>query len=421
MDSAVRPEPDPAESPIARVYLSRAERAARRGEYDRLRHRYADLSGTARRCSADPRIGQRPLLELAGRLVAPGRSAFEALQEVDSPSEKAALPEEIGEGLAEFAARIDPLARELQLLDSLTSTAEELHDVLADLAATGRGPVQPLLALARRILADVREAADGRLTHPRPGVDVLQAVLAKASGGRPAVEACVAGVLAARLTAWAAPQFERFAPDAELLTAACLAADAGLVYWSAVGGIPSDVLRAERPSQFREHPQLSRALAGGLEGASSTLLQVVGTHHERLDGSGYPARWNHWRIGPLQRLAQIAVRFTELRFESPPADPGTAYVDDAGAARRLFNEAERGHWDAEWTRGMLLAIDQSPATRPLDEPRTAPALTEFGRRRLRLDGAHTRLSGPHYQRTAETVITRPHFLRQRSTERAAKE
>lgn len=402
----------PDELAIPRVYLARAERAARRGEYDNLRRRYVELAGVARRFSADPRIGQRPLLELAGRLVRPGKAVFDALQEVDSSSEKASLPDEIERGIDLFASRLDPLADELKLLDRIHEYAGELHGLIAALSITGRGPLQPMLGLARRILADVRGASHGQLVQPLPGVDAALAISMIGAEVRPAVATCVPAILTARMVAWTVPQFLRPAADAEVLTIGALLSDAGLIARHAVRLLPPATLPL---ADFREHPRLGAALAGGIEGLPSIVPQLVAAHHERLDGSGYPARWNQWRIGLPQRLLQIATRFVELRFAEDAAVAGCEpAATDAAASRKLLEEAERGFWDMEWTRAFLSAIDQTPAARPLDEPLSAPALTEFGRRRLRVDGAHAQVSAPHTPGRQEPAVGRPHFLRART-------
>ncbi|MCC7424130.1 MAG: hypothetical protein IT428_28015 [Planctomycetaceae bacterium] len=411
MSTEDQPEAVANEFAIPRVYLSRAERAARRDEYDNLRRRYVELAGAARRFSADPRIGQKPLLELAGRLVLPGKAVFDALQEVDSPSEKASLPDEIERGIDLFASRLDPLADELKLLDRIHEYAGELHGLIAALAVAGRGPLQPLLGLARRILADVRGSSHGQLTQPLPGIDAALAIATIGAEAYPAIASCVPAILTARVVAWTAPQFLRLAADAELLTMGALLSDAGLIARHAVLSTPPALVP---PADFRDHPRLGAALAGGIEGLPSLVPQLVAAHHERLDGSGYPARWNHWRIGVPQRLLQIATRFVELRFGADTAiavsEPA---MTDGVASRTLQDEAERGLWDVAWMKAFLSAIDQTPLTRPLDEPLTAPALTEFGRRRLRMDGAHGKVSAPHTAARVESVVGRPHFLRGR--------
>lgn len=410
-----RIDASPPESFIPRVYLSRAERAARRGEYDDLRRRYVELASAARKLSTDPRIGQKPLLELAGRVVAPGKAVFDALQEVESPSEKAALPDDIERVIDGFAARLDPLADELRMLDRILDYAGELHGLIATLAVTGRGQLQPLQGLARRILADVRGTSHGHLSQPLPGIDVAPSVGMIGEAAHPAIATCVPAVLSARLVAWATPQFMRMSSDAELMTIGALLSDAGLVARHAVWSTPPESIRKDRPAEYRDHPRLSAALSGGIEGLPSLVPQLIATHHERLDGSGYPARWNQWRIGLPHRLLQIATRFVELRFEGDDAPvKSEGPVTDAKAARTLHDEAERGLWDVLWTRAFLSTIAQSPATRPLDEPLTSPALTEFGLRRLRVDGAHEGPAAPHSLPKSVSVVARPHFLRARA-------
>lgn len=62
------------------------------------------------------------------------------------------------------------------------------------------------------------------------------------------------------------------------------------------------------PSEFRHlaaHPQIGALLLRNLAGAPQAVWRAVAEHHERLDGSGYPAQISAAQISPLGQLIAV--------------------------------------------------------------------------------------------------------------------
>ena len=94
-------------------------------------------------------------------------------------------------------------------------------------------------------------------------------------------------------------------------------------------------LTDEEFAEIRRHPGAGRRLLSELGGFTSLVLDLVESHHERLDGGGYP---NHVAAGDLD----LAVRILTV-----------ADVFDALTADRVYREA----WPAE--RALALLDDET--------------------------------------------------------------
>jgi hypothetical protein len=234
-----------------------------------------------------------------------------------------------------------------------------------------------LRQIARTILVEAGDAA-----YPS---DVLW--LDPADGGQPRSEVLARSLLAARTVAWMGVHFVEAQAEAEWLVVAALIADAGRLR------LDRTILAADDPT----HPNIAAALAGGLIDGSASLPRWVRNHHERSDGTGYPAGFTDRGLALEDRLLIAAVRFSEI-FEG----------DAAKAAGRLHEAARRGAFDADLTANLVWSITgELPADAGFNQPAPEPwPLTDFGNRRLRLDPAHPALRGPHFASTTAGVSPR---------------
>jgi hypothetical protein len=246
----------------------------------------------------------------------------------------------------------------------------------ADLLARTADEIDRLWRSARPSSAGLRQLARTLLTRAQeadsPG-DILRPC-EFAAGTRD--EVLARSLAAAQATAWMTVHFASVQPRAEWLVAAALIADAGRLR-------PKRAIRlADDPS----HPNLAASLAAGLVESPSTLPRLVGRHHERSDGTGFPLALTAARLTGDERLVIAAVGFAEL-FAG----------DTAEAARRLHEEARCGAFDAELTANLVWSVTgELPADAGFDRPAPRPwGLTDRGRR-LRLDPAHPALEGPHF-------------------------
>lgn len=107
--------------------------------------------------------------------------------------------------------------------------------------------------------------------------------------------------------------------------------------------VPNEILNKpgrltdEEFAEIRRHPGAGRALLSEIGGFAPLVLDLVESHHERLDGGGYP---NHARAGELD----LAVRILTV-----------ADVFDALTADRVYREA----WPVD--RALALLEDETGA------------------------------------------------------------
>ena len=94
-------------------------------------------------------------------------------------------------------------------------------------------------------------------------------------------------------------------------------------------------LTAEEFAEIRRHPSAGRALLAELGGFSGLVLELVESHHERLDGAGYPH-------GTAALELDVAVRILTV-----------ADVYDALTAKRVYRDA----WSVK--RALALLDDES--------------------------------------------------------------
>jgi HD-GYP domain-containing protein (c-di-GMP phosphodiesterase class II) len=71
-------------------------------------------------------------------------------------------------------------------------------------------------------------------------------------------------------------------------------------------------LTCEEFAEIRKHPQHGFDLLAGCDGCPDAVRAVALQHHERLDGSGYPARLTREQLHPYSRIAAVADTFDAM-------------------------------------------------------------------------------------------------------------
>lgn len=154
-------------------------------------------------------------------------------------------------------------------------------------------------------------------------------------------------------------------PAAELTTLrrAALVADVGTVgvpagVWQRTG--PLDLAATER---VRLHPYLSERVLGRCAGLQA-VADLAGTHHERLDGSGYHRGTAGPRLSSPARLLAAVDTWTALTEDRSyrPALPR------ARARDLLWAEAAGGRLDATAVEAVLSSSDGTSGHRPVARP-----------------------------------------------------
>ncbi|HEX6762213.1 MAG TPA: HD domain-containing phosphohydrolase [Gaiellaceae bacterium] len=69
--------------------------------------------------------------------------------------------------------------------------------------------------------------------------------------------------------------------------------------------------------EIREHPWLGERIVANVSGLDGFCRQVIGSHHERFDGRGYPRGQQGTEIALAARVFAIADTFDRLTHEQP--------------------------------------------------------------------------------------------------------
>jgi hypothetical protein len=175
---------------------------------------------------------------------------------------------------------------------------------------------EPFQAAALEIHADALQCGPLQLVHAEPA--------------QPERYAAARGLSVARVVARVVrhePELRARALDAIL---AGLLLDIGLV------GLPGSVLAQEGPLSDEQRRQIEGHCRAGAElvekllPGAAWLSDAVLSHHERLDGTGYPEGRKHFQQPPLTRLLAVCDVYTALcspRPHRPARDPRTALTD----------------------------------------------------------------------------------------------
>lgn len=299
-----------------------------------------DPGGAARSLAAHCEVGAR----LAARLGL-GDAVVEALSHAYERWDGRGVPDRLAGEAIPIAVRVVMVARDAVLWQRLAGTdgaaavlarrrgraydpavvdavravgvpAADGRSVWDDVLATEPTPVRRIGPVALdQALAAVADFADLRSTWTR-GRSPRLAELAQAAGRE-------AGVPESDLT---------------LLHRAGMVADIGAV------GVPAAVwerhgtLGPQVNEQVRLHPYLSERVLSRCDGLGP-LAALAGSHHERLDGSGYHRGSTGPQLPRLARLLAAADLWTALRQDLPhrparsPSEVRDALRDEAAAGR----------------------------------------------------------------------------------------
>ncbi|MFQ5444390.1 MAG: HD-GYP domain-containing protein, partial [Nitrospinales bacterium] len=101
-------------------------------------------------------------------------------------------------------------------------------------------------------------------------------------------------------------------------------------------------LSPEEFKEIRKHPSLGRSILLDAKCCNSRVLRIVGEHHEKFNGEGYPGGFSDKKIFPLAKICSIMDVFDALTSERPyhkPVSPMEAFA--------LMNDEMAGSFDNE--------------------------------------------------------------------------
>jgi HD-GYP domain-containing protein (c-di-GMP phosphodiesterase class II) len=300
----------------------------------RLLERGRELVGRLQSLADDPALPaddpDDPLVRGVRSAAAMTESAVRLVQAFpESPSAQLRLCEGLDGLLAAVADRIGALAAAADQRRRDFGRVDTLAHLLAGLHAGAALALDPFTALADDVLADARRGAPLRFLDAgacRRGDATWHLRHAAAHG------LTVAQVVA---------RIARHDPDhAHKPVGPVLAAllhDVGLL------GLPADLLATPGPlddPQWRlleRHPREGADLVARRLASAAGLADAIAQHHERLDGTGYPAGLTDGQVGPLARLLAVADVYAAQCCPRPhraALDPRTALTDTLMLAER---------------------------------------------------------------------------------------
>lgn len=297
------------------------------------------------------------------------------------------------------------LESHLTLCDFTIATAERLHPIVEEIVHGVERSSRRLRNVGLEAAAALTEAEIKPCLAPlalfSPAMVLEQAGWARADWFAQAI-------MSVRLMAAVLPRLE-FQPDVGtwLMTAA-LVQDIGN-WHQPYRYRHQTVLREGRHRAEPNHPATGAAILNGLVDASAMLGLLVGTHHERVDGTGFPQRLAGSRLNVEQQTLGLIARLTELL-----TDPltGQLAVDhdeplDIAAGLRLWREVRRGSFAEPLARVCLETMRTGLADRVCE---LYPARVQ-----RMVDAPHPvpapKARGPEIEAPAESAIKPPVFLR----------
>jgi HD-GYP domain-containing protein (c-di-GMP phosphodiesterase class II) len=294
------PTPAAEASVMPTQLTARARRVLERGR-DLLRRLRSLSEGLESTSVSDP------LVLLHRETTAMTETALRMVQAFpNAPSAQLRLCEGLEAILNVVAQRIGTLAYAHGRRRQQAAQVEKLTDLLQGVHAGRWIDVKPFLALSEVILGEANEQAPLRVPH--------------AEIGEPARFIACHSLAVAHVIA----RVVRFDPDLRSRprdpVLAALVHDVGMLGISAevlghAGPLDDDKRRA-----IEAHVNTGAALAQRLLPSGAWLAEAVATHHERLDGTGYPSGLRDMQLTALPRLLAVCDVYAALCESRPHRD-----------------------------------------------------------------------------------------------------
>jgi HD-GYP domain-containing protein (c-di-GMP phosphodiesterase class II) len=210
-----------------------------------------------------------------------------------------------------------------------------LREFYAQLLAGNRPTMPAVTELAGRILQDVDE-------EPYP--EHLEATTHD-----PAELVAVHAVNVAHVVSFLAAMDPIWRSHRLSLAIAALFMDVGMLETAGPVLTSPHPLSVEERSAVERHAIASSLIAERVQGLDSSLVRAIGSHHERLDGTGYPSGRRGEEIPVPARLLSAADMYVAMRSRRSHR---TAH-SPKDALTMTLAEAEAGRLDLDRTRGLL--------------------------------------------------------------------
>jgi HD-GYP domain-containing protein (c-di-GMP phosphodiesterase class II) len=311
----------------------------------RLLERARELVRCLKPLAADPILpandADDPLVRGVRTAAAVTEAAVRLVQAFpESPGVQLRLCEGVEGVLSDAADRIGVLAATVRHRRLKKDQVDTLAHLLGGLHAGRAQALDPFMALADTILADARNGS---------AIDFLDAGPPHAEADWLARRTAAHGLTVAQVIARlvkADPELNRH-PTAPVLAA--LVHDVGLLALSPeLLSTPKKLDDGQRRT-LEKHPWAGAELVTRQLPSTRGLSEGIAGHHERLDGTGYPAGLKNGQIGPMARLLAVADVYSAMccpRPHRPAIDPRTALTD-------TLMSGENGGLDPTWAERLL--------------------------------------------------------------------
>jgi len=128
-----------------------------------------------------------------------------------------------------------------------------------------------------------------------------------------------------------------------------------------------EIVATDSTNELREHPELGAKLVASL-GLPAEVGQIIGYHHERWDGSGYPHALKGEGIPILARIVALAQTFDHLTAELP--ERTALSIDEAS---RFMASHAGTHFDPTLTALFNQVVQECKASLPAMAIATTPS------------------------------------------------
>jgi hypothetical protein len=259
----------------------------------------------------------------------------------ESPSAQLRLCEGLDGLLGAVADRIGALAAAAGQRRQDSGRVDTLAHLLAGLHAGAALALEPFTALAEAVLADARQGAPLRFLAAGPA--------RRGDATWHLRHAAAHGLTTAQVVARIVRHDNEFAAQPVSPILAALLHDIGLL------GLSAELLGTEGPLSDAQKREVERHSQDGADlikrrlPSAGGLAEGIAQHHERLDGTGYPAGLRDSQVGSLARLLAVA----DVYAAQCCARPHRAAIDPRTALTDTLLLAERDGLDRNWAEKLL--------------------------------------------------------------------
>jgi len=143
--------------------------------------------------------------------------------------------------------------------------------------------------------------------------------------------------------------------DLQLLGLGALLMDVGKTRISTEVLIKKDKLSAREKLLLQKHVEFGREIARRIDCVDARVIEIIGSHHERHNGTEYPQGLQGNEIPVFARIAGIVDAFDAMTTSRPYAEPKSTYE-----AMRQFNALAGVEFQAEMVEQFVQAVGIFP-------------------------------------------------------------